>query len=83
VLEPAPRLSESLLKTLDTSVVEALEKALRGIDIGVAEIERLLRTKPTVPVITRIKNEAVHIDMRTVREFEVGITAKSVLEALL
>ena len=46
------------------------------------EIEKSLRTKPIIPVISRIKNDAVYIDMRTVREFEIEITAKSILEAL-
>ena len=46
------------------------------------EIEEMLRRRPKVPVVGRIKNDRVLLDMRTVREQEVGLLIESVKEAL-
>ncbi len=46
------------------------------------EIEEKLRTKPKIPVISRIKEDMVLLDLRTIRDEEIEITAKSILEAL-
>lgn len=46
------------------------------------ELEERLRRRPMVPVIGRIKNDRLLLDMRTVRDEEVDLLVKSVREAL-
>ncbi len=45
-------------------------------------IEELLRTRPLIPVVSRIKDDMVLLDMRTVFEDELETLARSVREAL-
>ncbi len=46
------------------------------------EIDRRLRTRPTVPVVGRIKQDRLLLDMRTVREEEVELLVEMVEVAL-
>lgn len=64
------------LAELDTVCV-----CLSSEKLSAKEIEERLRTKPKIPVISRIKDDTVLLDLRTIRDDEIEIAAKSVREA--
>ena len=50
--------------------------------IELKELEKRLRVKPKVPVICRIKDDKLLLDMRTIRDNELEIVVQSIKEAI-